>query len=79
MEAESFAVTELDEIDTDEDGNLTKAEIAAAADKVKFHEVDINNDEMVSRVAYDSYKRTDVWKGLTSFGFIDCALLTNFN
>lgn len=59
-EAATIAATEFDEIDTDQDGQLTKAEIANAADKVKFHEIDINNDEMVSRAEFDSYKRTDV-------------------
>lgn len=59
-EAATIAATQFDEIDTDHDGQLTKAEIANAADNVKFHEIDINNDEMVSRAEFDSYKRTDV-------------------
>ncbi len=59
-EAAAIAATEFDDIDTDADGKLTKAEIAEAAEKVQFHEIDINNDEMVSRAEFDSYKRTTV-------------------
>ena len=66
-EAATIAATEFDKIDTDQDGKLTKAEVANAADKVKFHEIDINNDEMVSRAEYDSYKRTDAESGMNDY------------
>ncbi len=52
------AESEFDLMDTDNDGELTKAEATRSGVTQNFDEIDMNGDELITRVEYSQYQRT---------------------
>ncbi|WP_414828490.1 calcium-binding protein [Alteromonas sp. H39] len=52
------AESEFDLMDTDNDGELTKAEASRGGVIQNFDDIDINGNELITRVEYSQYQRT---------------------
>ena len=52
------AESEFDLMDTDNDGELTKAEASRSGVIQNFDEIDMNGNELITRVEYSQYQRT---------------------
>ncbi len=52
------AESEFDLMDTDDDGELTKAEASRSGVIQNFDEIDMNGNELITRVEYSQYQRS---------------------
>ncbi|GGW93619.1 hypothetical protein [Alteromonas halophila] len=63
----AIANTDFDEIDTNEDGKLTEAEVAELSEDAKFNQMDRDNDDLITKVEFDTYKRTTLQTNVSEY------------